>query len=254
MHAGPDGQLHGRRRKRRATGDEQRVIYQRQRQHVHGRLRLPDRALSDPRLARRHHDLPARDDDADRNATLHRATAVRGRPGTVGPARAPPRFRRRATARRYGHSTWTGECRAGGGRLVILRPAQSWQAAASHLRTANPPSAGTAFLRFGADEYAVTGPRSFTPPRLRHDPASPSLGYADCHGGEGREAGRPAVTPCGSNSAPSTCLAPPQFPANYLGTLIPWTGQISLLTTTGTPIVPQGGLVFVPHDVHGNRD
>jgi hypothetical protein len=63
-----------------------------------------------------------------------------------------------------------------------------------------------------------------------------------------------AVTPCGSNSAPSTCPAPPQFPANYLGTLNPWTGQISLLTTTGTAIVPQGGLVFVPHDVHGNRD
>jgi hypothetical protein len=62
------------------------------------------------------------------------------------------------------------------------------------------------------------------------------------------------VTPCGSNSAPSTCPAPPQFPDNFLGTLNPWTGQISPLTTTGTAIVPQGGLVFVPHDVHGNRD
>jgi len=55
-----------------------------------------------------------------------------------------------------------------------------------------------------------------------------------------------AVTPCGSNSAPSTCPAPPQFPADYLGTLNPWTGQISPLATTGTAIVPQGGLVFVP--------
>jgi hypothetical protein len=53
-----------------------------------------------------------------------------------------------------------------------------------------------------------------------------------------------AVTPCGSNSAPATCPAPPAFPANYLGSLDPWTGQITALTVGGVALVPQGGLLF----------
>jgi hypothetical protein len=55
-----------------------------------------------------------------------------------------------------------------------------------------------------------------------------------------------AVTPCGSNAAPATCPAPPAFPANYLGTLNPWTGRVSAVTVGGHAFVPQGGLVFVP--------
>jgi hypothetical protein len=64
--------------------------------------------------------------------------------------------------------------------------------------------------------------------------------------------GRPvvAVTPCGSNSAPSSCPEPPQFPANYLGTVDPWTGEVDALPTTGVALVPQGGLLFVP--AHGD--
>jgi len=54
-----------------------------------------------------------------------------------------------------------------------------------------------------------------------------------------------AVTPCGSNSAPSTCPAPPAFPGNFLGSLNPWTGQITALTVGGVPLVPQGGLLSV---------
>ena len=61
-----------------------------------------------------------------------------------------------------------------------------------------------------------------------------------------------AVTPCGSNMAPTTCPAPPTFPANYLGTVNPWTGEVDPLTTTGVAIVPQGGLLFVPSD-HGDH-
>jgi hypothetical protein len=53
------------------------------------------------------------------------------------------------------------------------------------------------------------------------------------------------ATPCGSNSAPATCPAPPTFPANYLGSLNPWTGQVAALTVQGAPMVPQGGLLFV---------
>jgi hypothetical protein len=53
-----------------------------------------------------------------------------------------------------------------------------------------------------------------------------------------------AVTPCGSNSAPSMCPAPPAFPANYLGSLNPWTGQITALTVGGVALAPQGGLLF----------
>jgi hypothetical protein len=55
-----------------------------------------------------------------------------------------------------------------------------------------------------------------------------------------------AATPCGSNSAPSTCPALPAFPPNYLGTLNPWTGQVQPLVVKGQPFTPQGGLLFVP--------
>jgi hypothetical protein len=54
-----------------------------------------------------------------------------------------------------------------------------------------------------------------------------------------------AVTPCGSNSAPATCPAPPAFPANYLGSLNPWTGQITSLSVGGVALVPQGGLLYM---------
>jgi hypothetical protein len=53
-----------------------------------------------------------------------------------------------------------------------------------------------------------------------------------------------AVTPCGSNSAPATCPAPPAFPANYLGTLNMSTGHISAVTTSGAALQPQG-MIFV---------
>jgi hypothetical protein len=61
--------------------------------------------------------------------------------------------------------------------------------------------------------------------------------------------GQPLVvaTPCGSNLAPSVCPAP-NFPANYLATLNPWTGQVTAVTTQGAPYVPQGGLVFASRD------
>jgi hypothetical protein len=52
-----------------------------------------------------------------------------------------------------------------------------------------------------------------------------------------------AVTPCGSNSAPASCPAPPAFPANSLGSLNPWTGQITSLAVGGVSLVPQGGLL-----------
>jgi hypothetical protein len=56
-----------------------------------------------------------------------------------------------------------------------------------------------------------------------------------------------AVTPCGSNAAANLTTCPaPGFPANYLGTLNPWTGEVDPLATTGAAIIPQGGLVFVP--------
>jgi hypothetical protein len=62
--------------------------------------------------------------------------------------------------------------------------------------------------------------------------------------------GQPIVvaTPCGSNSAPSVCPAPPNFPANYLATLNPWTGQVTGVAIQGAPYVPQGGLIFAPRD------
>ena len=65
-----------------------------------------------------------------------------------------------------------------------------------------------------------------------------------------------AVTPCGANSAPATCPAPPAYPVNYLGTVNAWTGEVDPLTTTGVAIVPQGGLLFIPsgHGHHGFGD
>jgi hypothetical protein len=59
-----------------------------------------------------------------------------------------------------------------------------------------------------------------------------------------------AVTPCGSNSAPATCPAPPAFPANYLGSLNPWTGQITSLSVGGVALVPQGGLLYMHEGGH----
>lgn len=53
-----------------------------------------------------------------------------------------------------------------------------------------------------------------------------------------------AVTPCGANSAPSTCSATPATPVNYLGSLNPWTGEVSMLTVGGVAFVPQGALLF----------
>src|ERR1019366_7546836 len=42
-----------------------------------------------------------------------------------------------------------------------------------------------------------------------------------------------AATPCGANSAPATCPAPPAYPANYLATLNVWTGQVQALDVDG---------------------
>jgi hypothetical protein len=52
-----------------------------------------------------------------------------------------------------------------------------------------------------------------------------------------------AATPCGANAAPATC---PASPANFLGSLDPWTGHVQRLDVDGQPFTPQGGLVFVP--------
>jgi hypothetical protein len=54
------------------------------------------------------------------------------------------------------------------------------------------------------------------------------------------------ATPCGANSAPATCPAPPAFPANFLASLNPWTGAVSALAVQGATYTPQGGLLFVP--------
>jgi hypothetical protein len=58
-----------------------------------------------------------------------------------------------------------------------------------------------------------------------------------------------AATPCGADSAPAACPAPPKYPANYLAALNAWTGQVTGLAVGGVPFVPQGGLLFV-----GDRD
>jgi hypothetical protein len=54
-----------------------------------------------------------------------------------------------------------------------------------------------------------------------------------------------AVTPCNANSAPSTCPAPPKFPANFLGTISLKTGAIAAVATTGARLTPKG-LLFEP--------
>jgi hypothetical protein len=61
----------------------------------------------------------------------------------------------------------------------------------------------------------------------------------------GRDLPLAVATPCGANSAPATCPGP-GYPANYLATLNPWTGQLTAVTVEGVPYVPQGGLAFVP--------
>jgi hypothetical protein len=53
-----------------------------------------------------------------------------------------------------------------------------------------------------------------------------------------------AATPCGANDAPGTCPGP-GFPANFLATLNPWSGQVSPVNLSGAPYSPEGGLVFV---------
>jgi hypothetical protein len=57
-----------------------------------------------------------------------------------------------------------------------------------------------------------------------------------------------AVTPCGANSAPTTC---PSAPLNYVGSLDPWTGEISPVPVSGAAFVPQGGLLFMPFTRQG---
>ena len=52
-----------------------------------------------------------------------------------------------------------------------------------------------------------------------------------------------AVTPCDAGNAPATCPAP-GFPANYLGSLNPWTGHITRVPLRGPAFEPQG-MVFV---------
>jgi hypothetical protein len=53
-----------------------------------------------------------------------------------------------------------------------------------------------------------------------------------------------AVTPCDANGAPATCPGP-GFPANYIGSLNPWTGQLTPLALSGPKVEPQG-MIFVP--------
>ncbi|MCL2770557.1 MAG: hypothetical protein FWD42_10710 [Solirubrobacterales bacterium] len=52
-----------------------------------------------------------------------------------------------------------------------------------------------------------------------------------------------AATPCDANGAPSPCPAP-GFPANYLGELNPWTGEITSVPLIGPGVEPKG-LLFV---------
>ena len=52
-----------------------------------------------------------------------------------------------------------------------------------------------------------------------------------------------AVTPCDAGNAPATCPAP-GFPANYLGQLNAYTGQITAVKLRGARLHPQG-LIFV---------
>jgi hypothetical protein len=50
-----------------------------------------------------------------------------------------------------------------------------------------------------------------------------------------------AVTPCDASGAPATCPGP-GYPANYLGSLNPWTGHISRVPVGGAVLNPQGML------------
>jgi hypothetical protein len=52
-----------------------------------------------------------------------------------------------------------------------------------------------------------------------------------------------AVTPCNANSAPATCPAP-GFPANYLGTVNEWTGQVSPVPVSQSSFQPKGMIFF----------
>jgi hypothetical protein len=52
-----------------------------------------------------------------------------------------------------------------------------------------------------------------------------------------------AVTPCDANNAPATCPGP-GFPANYLGHLNMYTGQITPVSLRGAVLNPQG-MIFV---------
>jgi hypothetical protein len=54
-----------------------------------------------------------------------------------------------------------------------------------------------------------------------------------------------AVTPCDANGAPAGCPGP-GFPANYLGSLNPWTGRITRVPVRGVVPHPQGMLFAVP--------
>ena len=54
------------------------------------------------------------------------------------------------------------------------------------------------------------------------------------------------ATPCGANSAPPTCPAPPAFPANFLSKINPRTGAVTALKVVGAAYTPQGGLLFIP--------
>lgn len=55
-----------------------------------------------------------------------------------------------------------------------------------------------------------------------------------------------AATPCGANSAPATCPALSSYPANYLASMNPWTGQVTAVRPEGAQYVFQGGLASVP--------
>ena len=63
-----------------------------------------------------------------------------------------------------------------------------------------------------------------------------------------------AATPCGSNSAPATCPTPPLWPANYLASINPWTGEVTQLAVGGAPFVPQGGLLYLPFPSAANEN
>ena len=53
-----------------------------------------------------------------------------------------------------------------------------------------------------------------------------------------------AVTPCDANNAPATCPGP-GFPANYVGQLNMYNGQIYRVSLRGAALHPQG-MIFVP--------